>query len=219
MRDVGSHLAGRHLRAVALATIVLVVSPGAYRCGAPVEEIRLEATIRFDGADGRRLMKLVPRRGQVKLEDAAGDLVARFKLVEGHLRVEGNDRAQLGVVVPADPDGMELHLLEGDHGKLLYRLTREPDGDLRLEDGARLLYESKKREYGYKTVDGEGRVRSRVRVKQNKISLREADGQTTLSTKDAIPPAAVACFTWLGLSVEHQTALALGLVHWARSGL
>ncbi len=91
---------------------------------------------------------------------------------------------------------------------------------MRLENGSgNLLYKMKRRDYGFKTVDADGRVESRVRVKESKLSLRDATGATTLSTYDVIAPAAFACFTLRELPIEHQAALALGIIHWGPDSL
>ncbi len=159
--------------------------------------------------------KLVPRRERVKLEDANGELLARFTLDAGRLRVERAPRELAGFVVPAEEGGRGLQILDARGAKLIYQLVREPDGDLRLEDhGHNVLYVLKLREYGFKTVDAGGAVQSRVRVKPEKVSLRDASGRTTLSTRDAIPAPAMACFTLGDLSLEFQMGLALGIIHW-----
>ncbi len=165
-------------------------------------------------------MKLVPRRERVKLEDANGELLARFTLDAGRLRIERVPHELAGFVVPAGEGGRGLQILDARGGKLIYQLVREPDGDLKLEDGNRkLLYKMKLRDYGFKTVDAGGAVQSRVRVKPGKVSLRDATGRTTLSTEEEIAPAAAACFTLGDLPLVYQTGLALGIIHWGTDRL
>jgi hypothetical protein len=199
---------------------LIAASAGLYGCGPPDGEIRLDHSIAFDGVDGTRILKIVPRKGRVNLQDAKGEPLARFKLDEGGLRIERAPRELIGFVAPAASDGKGLQLLASAKGDVLYRLVSEPDGDLRLENGqGSLLYKMKKRDYGFKTVDAMDRVQSRVRVKKAKVSVRDAAGRTTLSTDDPIPAAAVACFTLPNLPVEHQTGLVLAVIHWGPGAL
>ena len=203
------------VRTTAIFALLTLFSIGASRCTPTGGEIQLDHAIEFDGLDSARVMKLVPRRERVKLEDANGELLARFTLDAGRLRVERAPRELVGFVVPAGEGGGGLQILDARGGKLIYQLVREPDGDLKLEDHDKnVLYVLKLRDYGFKTVDAGGAVQSRVRVKPEKVSLRDASGRTTLSTRDAIPPAAAACFTLGDLSLEFQTGLALGVIHW-----
>ena len=203
------------LQTTAIVALLISFSLGASRCATRGGEIQLDHSIKFDGPDSAGLMKLVPRRERVKLEDANGELLARFTLDAGRLRVERAPRELVGFVVPPGEGGRGLQILDARGGKLIYQLVREPDGDLKLEDhGHNVLYVLKLRDYGFKTVDAGGAVQSRVRVKPKKVSLRDASGRTTLSTRDAIPPAAAACFTLGDLSLEFQTGLALGVIQW-----
>lgn len=208
------------VRTAAILALLTSFSIGASRCTPAGREIQLDHAIEFDGLDSARVMKLVPRRERVKLEDANGELLARFTLDAGRLRVERAPRELAGFVVPAGEGGRGLQILDARGGKLIYQLVREPDGDLKLEDGNRkLLYKMKLRDYGFKTVDAGGAVQSRVRVKPGKVSLRDATGRTTLSTGEEIAPAAVACFTLRDLPLEYQTGLALGIIHWGTDRL
>ncbi len=202
------------VRTTAILALLTLFSIGASRCG-PAGGIQLDHAIKFDGLDSARVMKLVPRGERVKLEDANGELLASFTLEAGRLRVERASRELAGFVVPAGEGGRGLQILDARGGKLIYQLVRQPDGDLQLEDhGHNVLYVLKLRDYGFKTVDADGAVQSRVRVKPEKISLRDASGRTTLFTRDAIPAPAMACFTLGDLSLEFQTGLALGVIHW-----
>jgi hypothetical protein len=199
----------------AMIALLVSFSLGASMCAPGGGEIRLAHPIKFDGPGDARVMKLVPRKEQVKLEGAHGELLARFAMDGGRLRVEREPHEAAGFIAPPGEGARGLQVLDGSGGKLMYQLLREPDGDMRLEDDAgKLLYKLKLREYGFKTVDASGAVQSRVRVKPGKVSLRDATGQTTLSTEDEIPPAAAACFTLVDLPLAYQTGLALGIIHW-----
>ncbi len=191
-----------------------------YRSWLPAGEIQLRHSIELEAPDGTRSLRLVPRSGRVKLQDGNHELLASFKLVEGRLRIARAPRELVGFVVPKTGEVKGLLIIHPSDDRVLYRLTRERDGDLRLVDqNGQVVYESKLRDYGFKTVDAEGRVQSRVRVREGKTSLRNAAGETTLSTKDGIPAAAMACFTLRSLSLEHRVALALGIIHWGVDSL
>jgi len=204
---------------VTLVAVLILASLGTQPCGVPGEELKLDHAISFDGPDGERLMKLVPRGERVKLEDANGELVVRLRLEAGRLRIERAPRELVGFIVPGAEDGNELRVLDSRGGLVLYRLFREPDGDLRLMSRwNKTLHKAKKRDYGFKTVDAADQVQTRVRVKGSKLSIRDAAGKTVLSTEDALPPAAAACFTLSHLSIEYQTGLALGIIYWGLDG-
>ena len=203
------------VRTTLILALLASFSIGASRCTPAGGEIHLDHAIEFDGPDGARVMKLVPRRERVKLEDANGELLAHFTLDAGRLRVVRAPREVAGFVVHAGEGGRGLQIRDARGRKLIYQLVRDSDGDLQLEDaGHNLLHKLKLRDYGFKTVDAGGAVQGRVRVKPEKISLRDASGRTTLYTRDAIPAAAAACFTLSDLSLEFQTGLALGIIHW-----
>ncbi len=208
------------VRTTAILALLTAFSIGASRCTPADGEIQLDHAIEFDGLDSARVMKLVPRRERVKLEDANGELLARFTLDAGRLRIEREPRELAGFIALPGEGGRGLQILDARSGKLIYQLLREPDGDLKLEDGNRkLLYKMKLRDYGFKTVDAGGAVQSRVRVKPGKVSLRDATGRTTLSTEEEIAPAAAACFTLGDLPLVYQTGLALGIIHWGTDRL
>ncbi len=208
------------MQTMAMVALLISFSLGASTCAPRGGEIQLDHSIKFDGPDSARVMSLVPRKEWVKLEGANGELLARFTLDGGRLRVEREPRELAGFIALAGEGGRGLQILDARGGKLIYQLLREPDGDLKLEDGNRkLLYKMKLRDYGFKTVDAGGAVQSRVREKPGKVSLRDATGRTTLSTEDGIPPAAAACFTLGDLPLVYQTGLALGIIHWGTDRL
>lgn len=211
----------RLLRGTVLLLLLVLVSTGTSRCGNDVGEIRLDHPIKFDGPDGARSLKILPRPGMVKLEDGEDRLLARFKLVGERLEVERGEPRELLGFVARPPDGSPgIHILAPEQGKVRYRVLREPDGDVRLENGAgTLLYKLKKRDYGFKTVDARDRVQSRLRQRSSKVSVRDATGETTLSTDDPVSPAAAAFLTLGSLPVESRVALLLGVVHWGADSL
>ncbi len=67
----------------------------------------------------------------------------------------------------------------------------EADGDLRVVDARdALVYEGKRRDYGFKVLDRNGEVEPRIRFEEHKISVRGPSGATFLSTRDPLPPEA-----------------------------
>lgn len=175
--------------------------------------IQLAHGIEFDGPDGADLLKLDPRRTGVTLQDGSGFTLARFRIEEGRLRVQEAVGRAVSFVAPVSEGG--LRITESPGEGTLSVLSREPDGDLRLVDGAdRTLYEIKLRDYGLKVVDGAGRSEAKIRVKEGKTSVRDATGRTVLSTRDPIPPLAVACLALRGLPLSHRAGLALAVLHW-----
>ena len=94
----------------------------------------------------------------------------------------------------------------------------DPDGDLKVEDaGGTRVAEVKKRDYGYKiVVPGQGDV-AKVRVRPQKVSIRNRQGVTYLATRDRIEPEAAAILAVERLPFEAAAGLAVALGIWTPS--
>ncbi len=195
------------------ARVLLAVSAALAAC-ATAGGLGMYDDIEFDGPEGTDFLELTPRYDGVDLVDGYGDPFGRYALEGGTLRVRDGTGNELGSVQPTE-GGAGLELRGHRDGALLFLLDREPDGDLRLEDGAgKTLGKLKRRDDGYRVVDAEGRNRGRVRARTGKISLRDAAGNTRLSTRDPVPPEAVACFAFDEIPLAFQGGCALAIVHW-----
>ena len=180
--------------------------------------IGLWGEIEFDGPEGTDFLALAPQSDGVDLEDGYGDRFGSYALENGVLRVRDGSLNELGFIQPAE-GGQALELRGSGEGDLLFRLDREPDGDMRLEDGAgKVLGKLKRRDDGYKIVDAADQERARVKARPGKTSLRDPAGQTRLSTRDAIPEEAMACFAFDEIPLAFQGGCALAVVHWKFAG-
>lgn len=173
-----------------------------------------ETSITWDGADGSKAWKLEPDavRGpvaEVELEDCDGVTVCEYEYDALTIQFEYEDR-EYWIVPIGNPPG--LFELGGPQG-MTHRFLREPDGDLRFEEsGGVVLYKLKARDYGVKVVDAAGREQ-KVRRRDGKTSI-SADGETWLSTRDVLSPAAAGAFAMQDFPIEIRAGIALALMRW-----
>ena len=127
------------------------------------------------------------------------------------LHVRDRDQKDVGFVETAEA-GQALEL-RATGVALLFRLDREPDGDLRLEDGSgQLLAKLERRDDGYQVVDAQDQARASVKARPGKTSLRDAANQTRLSTRDPVPVEAMACFARNEVPLAFQGGCALAVL-------
>ena len=90
-----------------------------------------------------------------------------------------------------------------------YILKLQSDGDYKLEDSAKKqIYQIKAQAQGFEIQTPDKKLVYLVRVKENKISLRNADNNTIFSTKSELSPIAFTCFGFDVLTREQQAGLA-----------
>ena len=173
--------------------------------------VGLAHEVELDGPEGADALKLEPKENKIELEDGTGQEIATFRWKGDRFSLRNAQGQSVGTLRFSPPDTLQLVVDDRVH----LELEREPDGDLRLVNEAdRLLYEIKKRDYGAKVEDATGNEIAKVRVKNGKTSIKNADGTTALSTRDPLPPAAAACFGLTQLTREHQAVLCVGVVQW-----
>ena len=164
----------------------------------------------FDGADGKRALVLREVEGLIRVEDGRRRLLASLRLTAEAIEVEdirGESRGR----VPMSDDRTYRVVAAGELGAQ-FELSIEPDGDMSVEGtGGALLYQIKKRKYGYKVVDASGQVESRIRSRAGKVSVRDGTGTTFLSTRQPMSPAAVAALSLSQVPIEYAAALALAI--------
>ena len=123
------------------------------------------------------------------------------------------------MVVPPSDESPGYRVLRPDPPVTLYELRSEPDGDLKLVDAdGEVVYKLKWREYGVKVVRRDGEVESRIRVGSDKIAVRDASGDTFLSTRAPISREAVAAISLEQLRFEYAAGLAVAIAHWTPAG-
>lgn len=177
--------------------------------------IKLGSEIEFDSSDPQASLELVPKHQNVELEEADEDIVARYRLTDGHIEVQTASGAIAGYIGPLEQNEPGFAILKQPGGPALYRLRLEPDGDLKLQDAnGQVLYKLKRRDYGLKVVRANDELESRVRIKGEKTSVRNADGETVFSTRDPLPLATAACLSLVDFPLEFGAGLGLAIIHW-----
>lgn len=175
-------------------------------------------TVRFFAKDGDLLFRLVGVEDGIDVEDGRGERLLALRLRGERLLVEDAHARRLGAVVPPDIDS-GIRIVTAGSDVELFELRIEPDGDLQLtRRGHELVYAIKKRDYGYKIVEASGRVESKIRVSEGKISARDVNGVTFLSTRDALAPEAAAAITLEQVPFPYAVALAVAVAQWGASG-
>ncbi len=164
-------------------------------------------TIKFKSDKGNELFALKPGVDGAKLIDANQKELSKFKLdTQQKLQIRNPASQPVGFVV-TEPGVWKLK--NADQTKELYVLRHQPDQDYKLETGANQeLYRIKARGNGLEIETPDKKSLYKVKVKGDKISLRNAQDKTVLYTKGKLPPIAIACFGFDGLSREQQAALA-----------
>ncbi len=169
--------------------------------------------VHFESGAGRPAFEVQPQGASVEVLDASGRLLVRL-LREGDAVVALDQRGGRVGQVRTRPDDDGIILEWSDTGSPpSYGLEREADGDLELEDAAgETLYELKRRDYGFKVVDASGESRLRVRFSDSgKISVRDANDLTYLTTRDPLPIEAAAVWSLPSLPFTRASALAVAL--------
>jgi len=181
--------------------------------GAKDGGIRLSHDVDFRNVAEATSFRLQPADGAIRAEGGGGELLALVELRGDQFSVvDSRGRLVASVRFATDRPG-DVHLLS-PAGTLLLRLSTEPDGDLRVEDAeGAIVYKAKRRDYGFKVVDGDGRLESRIRLRKSKTSLRDASGTTYLTTRDFLPADAVAILSMESVRFEHAVGLSVALAH------
>lgn len=194
------------------------VTTGSEQTPAPIAEVPATETtapdpqatiekIKFKQEDGREVFSFKFKTDGAKLVDGADRELVRLKRKDNRkIEIKDAGDAVLGYVIK---QGGFWKLENADQTQELFILRRQEDGDYKLEDGTdRQLYRIKKRDYGFEIETPDKTSLYKVKVKEGKTSLRNANDETVLSTKSALVTEAMACFGLDALSREQQAALA-----------
>ncbi|MGI9431019.1 MAG: hypothetical protein ACR2PQ_02340 [Myxococcota bacterium] len=171
-------------------------------------------SIEFEDGDGEALFR-IERSGQWVRAEYAGGTLAVVRIEAAGLSVSDRSGAPVGRVEPPGERRSSFRLSPLDASGSVLDLRWEKDGDLEIEDEEdRVVYEAKKRDYGFKVVDGEDRLETKVRSKNGKVSFRGTSGTTYMSTRGPIPLAAAVVLGLEKLRFEHALALSVALMQW-----
>jgi hypothetical protein len=161
--------------------------------------------LKFKDADDRERFSLKPRDDGAKLVDGEQKELARYKWKGPSLQVSGPDEAVLGYVVGSA--GGALTLRDAGQRQILFTLARQGAG-WRLNDvkGA-LLYSVSPDDEGADIQDAAGAEVAHVKVREGKVSVRDAQGRTLLATKSLVRADAAACLAFESLDLPLRVAL------------
>jgi hypothetical protein len=196
-----------------LSTLVLAFLLGCLH-DATTSGVRISKDLAFRDAAGATSFRLASDSDGIRAESGRGDLLARIELRDEYFVILDAQGTPLASVVPGAGLSSGLRLLSPE-GELLLRISSEPDGDLKVANSeGDTLYKAKKRDYGFKVVDQDGQLESSIRAREQKTSLRDAEGETFLSTRGSLPPSAVAILSMSEVRFEFAVGLAVALAHW-----
>ncbi len=169
------------------------------------DAVGLQGTVKFKEDGGRERFSLKPKDNGAKLVDADDREIARLKWKGAALKVSGPDDVALGYVVGSA--GGALTVRDGEQQQVLYTLARQGAG-WRLNDmKGQLLYSMWPEEEGARIQDGAGADVGRVKIREGKVSLRDAEGRTRLSTRSLLDAEAVACLAFEAMDLPLRVAL------------
>lgn len=163
--------------------------------------------VKFKQADGSEKFSLKFKADGAKLVDSVDNELARLTADENNkVKIKDADDQTLGYVVSHDG---YWKIEDAAQAQTLYVLRLQEDGDLKLEDGDDTsIYRIKVRDYGYEIETPEKVSLYKVKVKGGKLSLRDANEDTVLSTKSAMTSSAMAAFGFDVLTLPQQVGLA-----------
>jgi hypothetical protein len=194
-----------------LAAMVWVGCLGGSSLPSPVSEVRFES-----GLD-RVAFELSPSRDGVDVVGRDRRSLFRIEFDEDHLSVIDSQEEIVSVVTRLPPGAHRGYRLVNANGAGLGTDIRiEADGDLEVRDSSEsVVYKLKRRDYGFKILDGKGQSIARVRRSSDgKLSIRDENHLTYLKTRDAIPIEAAALIALPGLSFAEATGLAVAVWIW-----
>ena len=147
--------------------------------------------IGFKNRDGETIYELKFKDdGGAKLVDLKENELARFTVSDAKLKVKLPDDSVVAYIV-AKPDGFVIR--DETQKTELFDMKRQSDGDWKLKTAdEKVVAVVQKRDYGYEIEDGDEVSLSKAKLKSGKSSLRNADDETVLYTKDEIPTLCIA---------------------------
>ena len=163
--------------------------------------------LKFKGADG---FSLKLKDDGLKVVDDKETELARIRVEEaGKIKIKDAQDTVLGYVTGKDP---QWNLKDARQDKTLFQLTRQPNGDLKLEDGTgTLLCQIKKGDAHAEVADAGGQGLFRVQAKNGKTSIRDNTDKLVLTTDAAIELPVAALFVLKDLTLAQRAAFWLAM--------
>ncbi|MBZ4421350.1 hypothetical protein [Myxococcus sp. RHSTA-1-4] len=189
-------------------------APRSQQSAAASDEASASGKLKFKDADDRERFSLKPKEDGAKLVDGEDKELARYKWKGTALKISGPDDAVLGYVVGSA--GGALTVRDAEQRQILFTLARQGPG-WRLNDAkGALLYSVSPSDDGADIQDAAGSEVARVKLREGKVSLRDASGRTLLATKSLVRADAAACLAFERLDLPLRVALLFFLQSEAR---
>jgi hypothetical protein len=196
----------------AMAWVGCMAGPGST---SPLSEVRFESGI------DRVAFEFSPSRDGVDVVGRDRRLLLRIEFDDDRVVIIDPTAGEVAAVTRL-PTGAHrgYRLADANDVALRSEIRIEADGDLEVRDSNEaVLYKLKRRDYGFKIVDGNGESIARVRRSSGgKLSVRDESHLTYLQTRDPIPVEAVALIALPGLSFAEATGLAVAAWIWPEGG-
>ncbi len=190
-------------------------------CAGPTMNGREGRLVRFESGAGVPAIEIRRDQELLVVRDRDGRMLVRIARTGRQAAATGARGDSLGYVTvdrrADDPARFRWQSIRSEISDFVLKL--ESDGDLKIKDSAGdTLYKLKRRDYGFKIVDAEGIPVGRVRQSRSgKISIRDGDGITYLSTRDEIPVAVSAVLAAPRIPFSRAVALA-AMLWWEQDG-
>lgn len=167
-------------------------------------------SIQFRHEDGSEVFSLQILTDGAKVESADGSEIVRLTVDESDkVKIKDPQDTTLGYVV-TNSDNWKLK--DADQTQDLFILRRRSNGDYRLETGAdQELHRIKHRDYGFEIQSPQEVTLYKVKLKEDKLSLRDADEETIFYTRDPLAVPALTPFGFEVLSREQQMGLSYAI--------
>lgn len=161
---------------------------------------KLAERIHLKDADGKRSFEIKPEPDGAKLVGPDDKEIARYTANDHTLSVkDANDKVVGHIVRQEDYYKVE----DADRTKVLFKIAGKTGGDWSVEDGQQTrLYRIKKRDYGFEIESPTGDSLAKVKLKEGKLSLRNAKDATIYFTKDHASQLGFACLALDKISSE-----------------
>ncbi len=152
---------------------------------------KLAEQIHLKDADGKRSFEIKPEPDGAKLVGPDDKEIARYNAKDHTLKIKDANDKVLGHIVRQED---HYKIENADRTKVLFKIAGKTGGDWSVEDGQQTrLYRIKKRDYGYEIESPAGDSLAKVKLKEGKLSLRDAKDTTIYSTKDHASQLGFAC--------------------------
>ena len=174
------------------------------------------APVQFDSGLDRIAFEMLPSGESIEVLNREGLLLLRVDRGGSELSVLDARGLPVGQISRGDTEAFRGLRWGAPDGRSRFSVKFEADGDLEVEDElGETVCKLKRRDYGFKLVDSAGETVARIRRSESgKISIRDAENLTYLTTRDEFPVEAAALLSIPDLAFAEASGLAIALWIW-----